>query len=217
MIFRSFAGVNLELVEIQLKKRWASEYKWGRKQADIWDSQTNFIYTIADFDEVVARIYTEFNTHRKYEDLRNYALNRWYNFQSAMAVEHIFNVHSKVRRVKNDKDREKDFYIYGVAFDHKTSVFPSGFGKDVDYAVDNPRELAKWLYVNQSEQQRFHAKNRLFLVLHKNDGEHWKLKAELSWIKVLVDTYLDSYRELDLISLKHSKGMIKTDVIFGCR
>jgi hypothetical protein len=209
--------VNLELVEIQLKKRWASEYKWGRKQADIWDSQTNFICTIADFDDVIARIYDEFHTHRKYEDLRNYALNRWYDFQSARAVKHIFNSHPKVRTVKNDKDREEGFYINGVAFDHKTSVFPIDFGEDLDCAIGNPIKLAKWLYVHQNEQQRFHAKNRLFLVLHKKDGEHWRLKAELSWIKALVDTYLDSYRELDLMSLKHSKGILKTDVIFGCR
>ncbi len=217
LIFCSFASVNLEHTEIQLKKRWASEYKWGRKQADIWDSQTNFVYEILDFDEVVAQVYDEFNTHRKYKDLRNYALNRWYNFQSAMAVEHIFNAHPKVRKVKNDKDREKDFYINGVAFDHKTSVFPSGFGNDVAYAQDHPKELLKWLYLNQSEEQRFHATNRLFLVLHKKDGEHWRLKAELSWLKVLIDAYLDSYRELDLISLKHSKGVLKTDLIFGCR
>jgi len=217
LIFRSFAAVNLEHVEIQLKKRWASDYKWGRKQADIWDAQTNFIYKIADFDVVVAKIYDEFNTHRKYEELRNYALNRWYNFQSAMAVEHIFSTHAKVRKVKNDKDREKDFYINGLAFDHKTSIFPSGFGKDVDFAQQHPKELVKWLYINQSEQQRFHTKNRMFVVLHKADGEHWRLKAELSWIKVLVDSYLDSYRELDLISLRHSQGIVKTDVIFGLR
>ena len=209
--------MNLEHTEIQLKKRWASEYKWGRKQADIWDSQTNFIYSISDFDDVVARVYDEFHTHSKYADLRNYALNRWYNFQSAMAVEYIFNAHPLVRKVQNDKDKEKDFYIKGIAFDHKTSVYPKGFGQEIDFALANPKELAKWLYINQSSQQRFHAKNRLFLVLHKNDGEHWRLKAELSWIKVLVDTYLDAYREIDLISLKHSKGVLKTDVIFGCR
>lgn len=209
--------MNLEHVEIQLKKRWATEYKWGRKQADIWDSQTNFIYNIENFDDVVDRIYDAFNTHRKYEDLRNYALNRWYNFQSAMAAEHIFNSHSLVRKVSNDKDREKDFFINGVAFDHKTSVFPLGFRNDIDFALANKKELVKWLYINQSGQQRFHTKNRIFLVLHKADGEHWRLKAELSWLKVLIDEYLDSYNERNLIELSHSKGILKTDVIFGIR
>jgi uncharacterized protein YifE (UPF0438 family) len=122
-----------------------------------------------------------------------------------------------VRKVKNDKDREKDFYINGVAFDHKTSVFPRGFRRNLDYAVENPKELAKWLYINQSKEQRFHAKNRLFVVLHKQDGQHWQLKAELGWIKKLVDNYLDKYSEENLISLKHSKGVLKTDILFGVR
>lgn len=209
--------MNLIDVENQLKKRWATEYQWGRKQADIWDEHTNFIYTIKEFDDIVAHIYDQFHTHAQYKGLRNYALNRWYNFQSAMAVEYIFNSHPKVRKVKNDRDREKDFYINGVAFDHKTSVFPKGFIQSVDFAQENPKELAKWLYINQSGQQRFHTKNRLFVVLHKSDGAHWRLKAELQWIKLLVDNYLQAYKESDLIELTHSQGILKTDIIFGVR
>lgn len=209
--------VDLKLLEVELKKRWTAEYSWGRRQADIWDLQTNFIYKISSFDDLLNRIYTEFNTHTKFEDLRNYALNRWYNFQSAMAVEFIFNNHPRVRKVKNDKDREKDFYIDGVPFDHKTSVFPKSFGREVEFAQQNPRDLIKWLYINQSKQQRFHAKNRLFLVLHKANGEHWRLKAELEWIELLIDNYLQNYDESQLITLKHSKGILKSDVIFGLR
>ncbi|MGB0851254.1 MAG: hypothetical protein ACPGTP_08395 [Bacteroidia bacterium] len=209
--------MNLEQIEIQLKKRWASEYKWGRKQADIWDSQTNFIYDIADFDVLNERIFTEFGTHRKFVDLRDYALNRWYNFHSAMAVEHIFEQHPLVRKVSNQRDREKDFFVSGISFDHKTSVFPAKYGHDISYAQSHPIDLLKWLYTNQSSQQRFHLKNRLFLVLHKNDGNHWKLKAELQWIKLLVDTYLENFSERKLFELSHSNGVVKTDVIFGVR
>ena len=209
--------MNLAETEIQLKKRWSTDYKWGRKQADIWDSQTNFIYTISNFDAVNKRIYDDFHTHSAYKDLRDYALNRWYNFISAQAVEHIFNIHPLVRKVSNDKDHEKDFFINGLPFDHKTSVFPKGFSGDLQAAQSNPRELVKWFYTNQSKQGRFHLKNRLFLVLHKKDGEHWRLKAELEWIKLLVHEYLDNYKESELIQLSHSKGVLKTDVIFGVR
>jgi hypothetical protein len=209
--------VNLETVEIELKKRWSANYEWGRKQADIWDSQTNFIYQIHLFDDVVAQIYDKFHHHAKFTDLRNYALNRWYNFHSAMAVEHIFNTHPLVRKVQNNVDKEKDFYINGLPFDHKTSVFPSAFKHDIEYALANPIELMKWLYINQSAQQRFHIKNRIFLVLHKNDGQHWRLKAELQWIQLLVHDYLNKYKESNLTSLKHSQGILKTDIIFGVR
>jgi hypothetical protein len=209
--------VNLLNTEIELKKRWSTTYQWGRKQADIWDSQTDFIYQISSFDALNARIYSEFNTHAAYESLRNYALNRWYNFTSAMAIEHIFASHPLVRKVSNRKDREKDFYINGVAFDHKTSVYPTQYPETIDYAKEHPKELAKWLYINQSEQQRFHLKNRLFVVLHKSDGEHWRLKAELAWIKLLIDHYLDQYDEKKLIELTYNQGIIKTDILFGIR
>lgn len=213
----TFATVNLNQTEIQLKKRWSSAYHWGRKQADIWDTQTNFIYGIAEFDEVVDKVFNTFSTHSKYVDLRNYALNRWYNFQSAKAVEYIFNTHPKVRKVSNAQDREKDFYINGLAFDHKTSVYPRGFGHTLDFALNNPKELAKWLYINQSEEQRFHTENRLFLVLYNKGGDHWRLKAELEWIKLRIDNYLENYEECSLIDLKHSSGVSKTDIIFGVR
>ena len=49
------------------------------------------------------------------------------------------------------------------------------------------------------------------------DGEHWRLKAELSWLKVLIDGYLDSYEEQNLIEFSHSNEILKTDVIFGIR
>lgn len=209
--------MNLEEVEIELKKRWSSDYQWGRKQADIWDSQTNFIYQIANFESLNNRIYSEFSTHSRFSDLRNYALNRWYNFRSAQAVEQIFTNHPLVRKVSNDRDREKDFFIAGIPFDHKTSVFPSGYNKDIAIAQHDPKDLIKWLYINQSGEQRRHLKNRFFLILHKNDGEHWKLKAELSWIKYLVEEYLDQYDEQKLYELTYSKGVIKSDIIFGVR
>ena len=96
-------------------------------------------------------------------------------------------------------------------------MFPSKYNGDINSAQAQPKELLKWLYTNQSGQQRFHLKNRFFVVLHKSDGEHWRLKAELQWIKLLVDTYLDSFDDKKLIELSYSKGVIKTDVIFGVR
>lgn len=204
-------------IETQLKKRWSLPYNWGRKQDDAWDLQTRFIYGIAEFDEVNHRISNLFSEHPNFLELRNYALNRWYNFQSAQAVESLFNTHPIVAKVKNERDREKDFFINGIPFDHKTSVFPTGFGYEIAFAEAHPKELAKWFYINQSAEQRFHLKNRLFLVLHKSDGQHWRLKAELEWINILVYSYLDAFNEQSLIHLKHSKGIVKTDVIFGCR
>lgn len=212
-----FAGLNLEQTEIELKKRWAVPYKWGRKQANIWDDKTNFIYQISYFEHLNDKIYSELGTHAQFEELRNYALNRWYNFVSAQAVESIFTSHSLVRKVKNVKDREKDFFINGIPFDHKTTVFPAGFEKDLESVEINPKALVKWLYLNQSSEQRYHLKNRFFLVLHKKDEEHWRLKAELTWIKETINHYLDHFDEQKLIELTYSKGVVKADLILGSR
>ena len=209
--------MNLDHLEIQLKKRLASEYKWSFKQADIWDTHTAFVCSIFDFEDVVARIYDEFHTHARFVELRNYALSRWYDYYSAMAVEHIFHTHPKVRKVKEANDREKHFYINGIAFDHKIITSPSEFPQGIDKAMADPQEFLKWLSKDASNQQHSKAKHRLFLVLHQNDGEHWRLKAELSWIKTRVDLYLDSYKEINLTTIKDGGRVLKTDVIFGIR
>lgn len=204
-------------MEIQLKMRWSSEYDWGRKQADIWDSQTNFIYSIPNFDEINIELYNRFGTHTKFQELRNYGLNRWYNFWSSQAVEYIFSQHPLVRQVKTITDRKKDFYINGIAFDQKTTVYPKSYEKNIAYAQTNPKELASWLFINQSNQRRFHLENRLFIVLFKKDGDHWKLKAELSWMKLLIEDYLNNFKAENLIELSRSKEIVKCDIVFGIR
>ena len=56
-----------------------------------------------------------------------------------------------------------------MPFDHKTSVYPSAFKKTLEYAKEHREELIDWLYENQSKQQRFHMKNRLFVVVFSSD------------------------------------------------
>jgi hypothetical protein len=115
-------------IEKELKKRLDFPYKWGRKQSDNWDTLTNFIYNTFSFDTLLKRIeYFD-------EDLQNYALNRWYNFWSAKAVESIFATHPNVEPNINIYDKLVDFKINNIPFDHKTSVYPKGYGKPIVYA-----------------------------------------------------------------------------------
>ncbi|MEY2925346.1 MAG: hypothetical protein RLZZ337_1896 [Bacteroidota bacterium] len=204
-------------IEIELKKRWAIPYNWGKKQDDSWDKDTNFIYSISTFSALEAEIEQRFGGLENYTGLRNYAWNRWYNFHSAQAIEAIFTSHPKVTDVQNGRDREKDFYIDGIPFDHKTSVFPRQYGKSISEAVNNPKDLAKWLYINQSKEQRFHIKNRLFVVLHNSQGEHWKLKAEILLLNGLICKYLDSFKQDKLITLTHKNGSLLTDVLYATK
>ncbi len=178
--------IDLQRLERELKKRLAYPYSWGRKQSDSWDRETHFIYEIRLFSQLEERIST------LSPELRNYALNRWLNFWSAKGIEQIFTIHPNVVACQNEYDKTVDFYINNIPFDHKTSVFPKGFQKDISYALEHKRELIEWLYKEQSQQGRLHFKNRLFVVLYdKESSEHWKLKAEISLIKQKIDNYIN--------------------------
>lgn len=201
--------MDLLRVENELKKRLVYPYRWGRKQSNSWDSDTNFIYKTYSFEALLDR------TKSFTSDLRDYAMNRWYNFWSAMAVEDVFSSHQKVQANKNSYDKLMDFKIDNIPFDHKTSIYPKGFNKSLEYAVQNKRELILWFYENQSQQGRKHLKNRLFVVLYDNSTQnHWKMKAEIKLLKVNVDNYVEGFMADKLVEVNFGEGIILSDIIW---
>lgn len=205
-------------IEKELKKRLTFPYKWGRKQNDEFDRLTNFIYHIPIFDEVLKEIGNKFRSDNQHQNISNYALNRWYNFWSAQAVEKIFCSLPNVQPALDEKDRLVDFTIDGVTFDHKTSIFPKNFPYPIDEAIKKTDELILWLYKNQSQQQRKHLKNRLFIVLYSSNGEDWKLKAEISWLKERIEKYMEGFNPHFLLKfpLEENHDTI-SDVIWAIR
>lgn len=201
--------IDLEKLELQLKKRLKYPYTWGRKQADDWDKMTNFIYEIRHFSDLEVMI------SNLSPELKNYALNRWLNFWSAKGIEQIFTSQQNVIANKNEYDKLVDFTINGIPFDHKTSVFPKGFKKDFNYAYQNKRELIQWFYDEQSQQGRKHFKNRLFVVLFdKNSLEHWKLKVEIRFIKQQIEQYITNFSLDKLERFNFENEEILSDVIW---
>ena len=91
--------MDLTRLEIELKKRLDFPYKWGSKQTDAKDKSTNFIYETYSFETLLKR------TNNLDNSLKDYALNRWYNFWSAMAVENIFVSHTNIQANKNHRDK----------------------------------------------------------------------------------------------------------------
>ena len=199
--------MDLQRVENELKKRLSYPYRWGRKQSDDWDRLTNFIYCTYSVKALLKK------TGQFSQELRDYAFNRWYNFWSAMAVEYIFATHSNVEPNKNAYDKLVDFKIDNIPFDHKTSVFPKGYGKSIDYALRNKKDLIEWLYENQSQQGRKHLKNRLFVVLYDSNGQHWKLKAEISLLKAAIDQYCENFKKASLVTLDFGESKVFSDTI----
>ncbi|QAA82179.1 hypothetical protein EI546_10790 [Aequorivita sp. H23M31] len=212
-------NLDLQNVERELKKRRPYPYKWFRKQNDQWDGLSNFIYHTADWDELLDKIKQVLESQNlEKEEFFQYVSNRWYNFWSAKAVEHIFTQIEGVNRVNQVKDSEKDFYLFGIPFDHKTSVFPNGFGKSFEYAKSNKPELIQWFYKNQSTQQRHHLKNRLFVVVYSSTGNHWKLKSEISLLKRAIESYVSGFNPEKLCSFNFSEEeQTLSDVIWICK
>lgn len=209
-------AINLLQIENELKKRLTYPYKWGRKQNDYFDKLTNFVYKIAEFDEIIKEINNRFKKDKEHKNISNYALNRWYNFWSAQAVEKIFCSLTNVKPALDGKDKLVDFTIDGVTFDHKTSIFPKNFPFKLDDAIKRTDELIKWLYKHQSQQQRKHLKNRLFIVLYSSDSEHWKLKAEISWLKERIEKYMEGFNPNYLLKFQLEKDQhTLADVIWA--
>lgn len=209
---------SLAEIEAELKKRLIYPYKWGQKQNDSFDKQTNFIYHTFLFEDLLKEIETRFKSEKEYDLYFNYSINRWYNFWSAQAVENIFCSLPNVKPALDSKDRLVDFTIQGEAFDHKTSIFPKNFPYKIDDAIKKTDELIKWLYKNQSQQQRKHLKNRLFVVLYSHNGEHWKLKSEIAWLKERIENYMVGFNPNYLLKFNLEEGKpALADVIWAIR
>ena len=196
---------NLSDIETQLKNRWKYPYKWLQKQNDQWDAYTNFIYTTQNWEDLIKEIAAVVEQYiLNKEEAFYYAINRWYNFWSSVAVEGVFCSLPQVIPTKNNKDKLTDFSIQNIPFDHKTSVFPKGFGNDFAYAKANKEELLYWLYNNQSQQGRKHLANRLFIIVYDKSGNHWKLKAEISLLQEAISNYVTTFEPDQLTKLNFS-------------
>ena len=205
----------LSQIEHELKKRLIYPYEWGQKQNDYFDNQTNFIYQINLFEELLSEIKSRFNSNSEFQKYFNYSLNRWYNFWSAQAVEKIFCSLPNVTPALDEKDHLVDFIIDGFTFDHKTSVFPKAYNKTLKETIINTDDLIKWLYQNQSREKRMHLKNRIFIILYSTMGEHWKLKSEISLLKKEIEEYMIGFNPHYLMKFHfENENLTLSDVVW---
>lgn len=197
----------LARIEKQLRQRLKYPYEWGRKQNDVWDKYSSFIYNTRDWEELFEKSKAEAEKNLlNPEEFFNYSANRWFNFWSAVAVEKIFTGMPGIVPNYIRGDKLVDFNFFGIEFDHKTSVFPKGFPGSLKYAQQHQEKLITWLYQNQSSQQRHHYGNRLFLLVYAEGGNHWKLKAEISWLKAVIEEYVANFNLSQLKRLEFHPG-----------
>ncbi len=231
-------SISFVALEKELKKRVVIPYTWrGKKQNNIDDKRSNFIYKTPFFGYVKKRI-----QDKKCENLSDYILNRWYNFWSAKAVESIFVQHKNITAEKDVKNKYSDFSMYdedlGISldFDHKTTVLPKYFeNKIINFLQKNDlknnlesslensmkklsifdKEVIEWLYKNQSQEQRKHWRNRFFVVLvDSQKKEHWKLKSELVFLHEKISKYLKKFRIQDCVQFVHNEKKVYSCVFW---
>ncbi len=207
---------SLSQIENQLKNRWKYPYNWYKKQNDHWDKSTNFIYEIPEWEPLIKAIASTVSIHKfDKKECFYYAINRWYNFWSSVAVEEIFCSLPEVEPAKNIMNKRVDFTIKGIPFDHKTSVFPKGFKNNYAFAKAHKEKLLYWLYSNQSQEGRKHLANRLFIIVYAEDGHHWKLKAEISLLHKAISNYVATFDANQLTHLSFpEKEEALSDIIW---
>lgn len=168
--------------------------RWGRVQGDEWDRASRFVYSVKELDVLrreTRRVAAEQGLPLR--EFAQYVIRRWYNFHTHQAALKIVLAHPRVRPESDPFHHTVDFYLDGEGFDLKLTDLPRGFNHDLDYARAHPQELACWLYERQSREGRFHAGNRLFVVLHDAaDPERaWELRRDFARLEQALHCFLD--------------------------
>ena len=176
--------------------RVATTVSWGRVQDDRWDELSRFIYRVraaAGVRERAERVAAEHGLDAG--AFVQYALRRWYCFWGARVAELLFLAHPGVEPGP-PRHHEIDFTIDGVPFDLKTTEVPRRFLASAKDLARNPGKLAPWLYRNQSREGRFHAANRLFLLLvdPEEPEEAWRLRGDVPALRVAIDGFMKRRR-----------------------
>jgi len=184
---------------------------WGRVQGDEWDRASRFVYSVRDLNGLrreTKRIAVERGLPVR--DFGSYVIRRWYNFHTHQVTLDLILAHPSTRAEPDPFHHTVDFYLDGEGFDLKLTTLPRGFGHDgstepssraraeepaeiITYARAHPEELARWLYVNQSKQGRFHAANRLFIVLHdgSDPDRTWELRRDFERVGRAIQAFLE--------------------------
>lgn len=204
--------MNNEL-ENELKKALKYISADWKMQNNYQDYRSNFIYKVKTVDECV-QLAKENNI-----DI-SYVLHRWYNFNTSIYCESLFVEYGAVKE-KDFRSKEIDIYINNEPFDIKVSVYPKALSNHpYDLKTREGKDaMIKWLYEHQSQQQRKHLKNRLFIVCDgKTQYDNLCLKSDFNQIKNKIKNYIDEvnrigFNELEIID-DNNVYKVKSDIIY---
>jgi hypothetical protein len=199
--------------------RLAQTLTWGRVQNDAWDRLCHFIFRLRTAEAVrkhAADAARKQGAAVDLADFTSYALRRWYCFWGARLAELLFFGYPTVKPGP-PKDHEVDFTIDGVPFDLKTSEVPRAYAGRLADLLDDPAEAAAWFYAHQSRERRFHAANRLFLVLADQEApdDAWRLRGDVATLHAGIDAFMThpAFVNLQVSDALGQPRQVKTAII----
>lgn len=206
----------IEAKEADLKKMWNVGYNYEMRATQL-NVATSFVFKVETFDELMSELVSRFPVWTiDRERLVNYAMARWYNYQSAKFGEAVFAGYRNVQKATPEEDMKKhiDFYINGVPFDLKNVTYPAAFKHNQRYARSHPRDLIHWLYANQSQKSMQSFGNKIYIVMHSGYRPNWMLKAELFRIKKAIGRWMQSYNLRNMNIRLDQNIRVKSDLIW---
>jgi len=161
------------------------DFSWGVVQGQLDQKiQSEYVRKYVKYNELIHNIKLQLHS-----DVTNYVICSWFNHWSTVLIEeHISNHINVIPTLKNIKG--VDIFFKGQPFDLKITYLPRNY--DPTSAMENPQDLAIWLYENQGAQ-RFGSDNRLFVVLFNRDdvSASWALKREFELIFNKIDSFFN--------------------------
>jgi len=160
-------------------------FSWGVVQGQLDQKiQTEYVRKIVRYEDLLKNVKAKLH-----DEVTNYVICTWFNHWTTVLIEEHISTHPKVvPTIKNIKGI--DIFFDGQPFDLKVTYLPREY--DPNDAIENPTDLAIWMYENQGAQ-RFGADNRLFVVLLDNNHPErsWELKRDFDLVFRKIDNFFD--------------------------
>lgn len=182
---------------------------WGRVQNDDTDKQID-MFQIHTFTELESQL------SALSENSRNYFRRRWFLWKSAKCDEFIFCMNDNVRPNPNFKDQTYDIEFNNnsrLRFDVKGTVIPREFKGKIEAVIENPEEMVKWFYENQSKGVRNNLQNRLFIVHHSYRAPEREMYLRCHW-EFKKQVYRDYSSRISIDASFVNYQNTKSDVVF---
>lgn len=161
-------------------------FNWGVVQGQL-DSkiQREYVRKYVKYKDLIENIKSILHS-----DITSYVICSWFNHWTTVLIEeHISNHKNVIPTLKNVGGI--DLFFREQPFDLKITYIPGEYSSEE--AINNPKDLAIWLYENQGAQ-RFGDDNRIFVVLFdkENPENSWKLKRDFNLIYKTLDYFFDN-------------------------